>query len=443
VRIAGGPHTAGLREIGSGHESRKPSVAAADVSCLRQLDVAQLCNVKFFASMPRRLRRALFVVTALSAALVVILSVALAVERRSVAELPAPTGPFAVGRVIYDWRDTSHEVLAWVWYPAASAGPADDYIPAQMRALETPPVAPIRWVARDRSKVNAHGTADARMPPGVGTYPVAILRGGGSTSVSSYTSLAEDLASHGYVVMGVDVPTLTSQVVFSDGRVSRRTAENDLEEYPDEERRKVAGRLLTIWTSHVSFALDRLAALNASDPSGRLTGRLDLMRVGAFGHSFGGAQSAQFCHDDARCVAAIDIDGMLFGSVIAEGMPKPFMFLMEGRAGTKTPPDGEVRALLSDMRSLYDHVPSEKGLSLSIDGANHFMFSDDGAAVWSSVLLRGLRLIGVLKLDGRRQVAITRYAVRGFFDAYLKQKFTGKLNLLSAQYPELKALDLP
>jgi len=312
-----------------------------------------------------------------------------------------------------------------------------------MRALGTPSPAPIRWVARDRSKVKAHAVADARMPPGTSTYPVAILRGGGATSPSSYTSLAEDLASHGYVVMGIDVPTLTGEVIFPDGRVNRRTAENDLEEYADEERPKVAGRLLTIWTSHMSFALDRLAALNASDPSGRLTGRLDLTRVGAFGHSFGGAQSAQFCHDDARCVAAIDIDGMLFGSVITEGMPKPFMFLMEGRVRTRNPPEGEVRALLSDMRSLYDHLPPETRLSLSITGANHFMFSDDGAAVWSRVLLRGLQLTRVLTLDGRRQVAITRYAVRGFFDAYVKHKSTERLNLLSAQYPELEVLDLP
>jgi len=401
-----------------------------------------LCIVKFFAVMLRRIGRALFLVTAAGLALVVGLSIALAVDRRSDVELPPPTGPFTVGRVIYDWRDTSHEVLAWVWYPADSAGPPDDYMPAEMRAHQTPPVAPIRWVARDRSKVKAHSMADARMPPDGGPYPVAILRGGGSTSASSYTSLAEDLASHGYVVMGVDVPTLTNEVIFPDGRVSRRRPENDLEEYSDDERPNMAGRLLTIWTSHMSFALDRLAALNASDPSGRFTGRLDLTRVGAFGHSFGGAQSAQFCHDDARCVAAIDIDGMLFGSVITEGMPKPFMFLMEGRARTTTP-DSEVRALLTDMRSLYDHLPSETRLSLSIAGANHFMFSDDGSAVWSRVLLRGLQLTRILKLDGRRQVAITRYTARGFFDAYLKQKSTGRLNLLSAQYPELEVLDLP
>jgi len=50
----------------------------------------------------------------------------------------------------------------------------------------------------------------------------------------------------------------------------------------------------------------------------------------------------------------------------------------------------------------------------------HFTFSDDGA-VLKSHLLRGiLRVFGRLHLDGRRQLAITAYCVRSFFDAYLK-----------------------
>ena len=51
-------------------------------------------------------------------------------EHRTGIELPAPTGPFAVGRAIYAWADELHpdtlaqvpgtkrEVLAWIWYPA-------------------------------------------------------------------------------------------------------------------------------------------------------------------------------------------------------------------------------------------------------------------------------------------------------------------------------------
>src|ERR1700682_3976517 len=78
-------------------------------------------------------------------------------EHRTEVTLPTPTGPFAVGRAIYDWTDddwtdddgtddtaldtlapvpgTKRELLVWIWYPS-SAGQSvamDDYLPAPSR----------------------------------------------------------------------------------------------------------------------------------------------------------------------------------------------------------------------------------------------------------------------------------------------------------------------
>src|SRR3989442_16016703 len=60
--------------------------------------------------------------------------------------------------------------------------------------------------------------------------------------------------------------------------------------------------------------------VNLPDASGKFTGRLDMMRVGVFGHSFGGAAAALFCHEDSRCKAGIDVDGAPHGSVIQAGI---------------------------------------------------------------------------------------------------------------------------
>src|SRR6202043_4012110 len=211
---------------------------------------------------------------------------------------------------------------------------------------------------------------------------------------TSYTTLAEDLASHGYVVAGIDAPYRSGVVVFPDGRVIRRTDENELDGYDGEDFRRVAGRLLTAWTSDMAFALDRLAQLNAFDPSGKFTGRLDLTRVGALGLSFGGAQAAQFCHDDARCKAAIDIDGGPFGSVVQEGMQKPFMFLIS-MTGSGVPADPETRQVAADIRSIYDRLPRSTRLWMFIRGANHFLYSDDGSVLASHLVLGTLRLFRV------------------------------------------------
>src|SRR5437773_10513190 len=96
----------------------------------------------------------------------------------------------------------------------------------------------------------------------------------------------------------------------------RRTPENNPEhclEKTGQERDRCANRLLTAWTADIAFVLDRLKQLKASDTSGKFTGRLNLTRVGVFGHSFGGAQAAQFCSQDSRCKAGIDVDGAPHG----------------------------------------------------------------------------------------------------------------------------------
>jgi predicted dienelactone hydrolase len=264
------------------------------------------------------------------------------------------------------------------------------------------------------------------------------MRAGASSEVWNYSTLAEDLASHGYIVVGPDAPYRTFVVVFSDGRVIRRTPENNpelCEGQPPTQQARCVDRALTAWLSDVSFVFDRLQQLNAPDPSGKFKGRLDLSRVGLFGHSFGGATAAQFCHDDSRCKAAVDVDGRPFGSVIQSGLRQPFMFLMSDH-GRESDPEG--RQIMADIQSIYDRLPPDRRVYVTIRGANHFLFSDDGALLKSHIVMRILRAFGVVGIDGRRQLAVTAYCLRNFFDAYLKGTTTTPPNLSSPLYPELE-----
>src|SRR6266568_4244552 len=100
---------------------------------------------------PRLARRTFRVFAAL--AMLGVLGVAalfgsLWLEHSTEVTLPTPTGPFAVGRAIYDWADdgkldtlapvagTKRELLVWIWYPAAPGQSAaiDQYLPAALRA---------------------------------------------------------------------------------------------------------------------------------------------------------------------------------------------------------------------------------------------------------------------------------------------------------------------
>ena len=51
-----------------------------------------------------------------------------------------------------------------------------------------------------------------------------------------------------------------------------------------------------------------------------------------------------------------------------------------------------------------------------------------------------LRLLGRLGIDGRRQVEVTAYCVRTFFDAYLKGPGDKRLEISSPLYPEIQPL---
>jgi predicted dienelactone hydrolase len=185
--------------------------------------------------------------------------------------------------------------------------------------------------------------------------------------------------------------------------------------------------------------LDRLEQLNASDASGKFTGRLDMTRVGVFGHSFGGATAAQFCSQDSRCKAGIDVDGSLHGSVIQTGIPKPFLFLLSDHGDFSS--DAEVRRIQADIQSVYDRLPAEGRLRIAIRGANHFTFSDDGALLKSQILRGVLRVFGMLGIDGRRQLAVTAYCVRSFFDVYLKGASLPPPRISSPLYPEIQVLE--
>jgi predicted dienelactone hydrolase len=369
--------------------------------------------------------------------------------------LPTPTGPFAVGRTTCVWSDPTHldslapqpgtkrELLAWIWYPAAPRQPSqtvDDYLPAPWRtALERQSGAVLtQFLTRDLSRVRVHSIRDAEVSPQQRSYPVVFMRAGLAALTTDYTTLAEDLASHGYVVVGFDAPYRSFVAVFPDGRVIARTPQNNADLLGGPEQEQLANKLLQAWSTDMGFALDQLERLNASDPLGRFLGRLDMQRVGVFGHSLGGATALQFCHDDSRCKAGIDVDGAPLGSVVADGVTQPFLFLLSDHKGESDAGQPEaIRQAEVNIHSIYDRLPSDRRLMITIRGAGHYMFSDDGAMLKSPFVMRVLRTVGVVRLDGRRQVALTAHYISTFFDVYLKGAPASEL-MRQPEYPEIE-----
>src|SRR6266487_4561827 len=242
--------------------------------------------------------------------------------------LPAPTGPYAVGRREYDWTDQSRddplaphsglkrELVVWAWYPALREPGAEiaSYLPSKWAQLSDEQHGFIgQQLLQSNDSIQTHSLDRAPLSSAAARYPVLIFEPGLGTIPTQYTTLLEDLASHGYIVFAI-TPTYSSDVVvFPDGRVVEATPAGKLDTGVNPQ--VAANQLVTVWAKDVIFVMNQLDRLNTA-PGNMFSGRLDLARLGIFGHSFGGATAAQVCHMDARCKAGINLDADLAGDVV-------------------------------------------------------------------------------------------------------------------------------
>jgi predicted dienelactone hydrolase len=154
----------------------------------------------------------------------------------------------------------------------------------------------------------------------------------------------------------------------------------------------------------VRLVIDRLKTLPAATPGGRLAARLDLGRLGVFGHSMGGVTAGQFCVEDARCRAALNLDGIpQYGTMIDRRMNRPFLMVYSAR-------DGRLGA--SDV--VYRRAASAY---YRVDVANT-LHSDFGDMNLWAALFRARGAFG--PIDPVRAAAVTRQIVREFFDQELR-----------------------
>ena len=276
----------------------------------------------------------------------------LEVMRNQEVVLPRPTGSYPVGRASYDWIDdgrvdelapakgAKRELLVWVWYPAVPPPPGvapASYLPEDwIRALERDRGVVGSQLFQNLAAVRTHSTVDAPLSTARSSYPVLIFMPGYGDVVSNYTTIGEDLASHGYVVVGIN-PTYTTTVVFPDGRETARTPAGTIPEASGLDIKAVADTLVEVWAADARFVLDRLGQLDV-ESNERFSGHLDLSRTGVFGHSFGGAAALETCRQDSRCRAAIDLDGTPFGEVAKLGLDQPTMFVWAEGGEPRTQP---------------------------------------------------------------------------------------------------------
>jgi dienelactone hydrolase len=317
----------------------------------------------------------------------------------------------------------SREIAVWIWYPTVkgNAAATAPYLPKTWADAANNVNGVAAVLFQDNNAVRTNSIAKA---PLEGKNPqVVVLMPGLGNSIAEYTELAEDLASHGYAVVGIN-PTGSSQVVgFPDGHLVYGTPEGSIAATNIDTWYASASRLVGVWVDDASFVV---ATLTKNPPA---VGALDFSRVAYVGHSLGGNASFEACSRDSRCVGAVSLDGTIFSDVRRTGMKVPALIL---QANTKVSCDDFCQRRKDDFKSLTASGPVR---DLAVDGVEHLNFSDN--SVMFMPLLRPVGQLGTI--DGARGVLITRDVVGAFLDQVIRGTPAPTLEATIGRYPELHA----
>ncbi|MFB9837344.1 alpha/beta hydrolase family protein [Actinoallomurus acaciae] len=366
-----------------------------------------------------------------------------AVAAGSVVSLPGPTGRHQVGTVSLHLVDgTRHdpwvpshplrELMVQLWYPAArSAGfPRARYIPALAGRLldaQTAQALATSVPTGTFHGLRTHSYQDAPVARSAKAgRPVILLSPGDGMDRSSLTSVAEDLASHGFLVAGIDHTHDSGQVEFPGGRVE--VAQNIPPGSADEET--------LVRTADVRFVLDQLTRLNTGAnpdadhqrlPAFRNT--LDLARTGMFGHSHGAEATAETMLQDRRITAGAELDGGVSDRVAAAGLHSPFM-VISGNSAAGHPLTEE------NLTTLWPRLTGW-GRWLRLRDSGHLSFTDFEifAPELNTPPNTRQQLFGTL--DPQRAVAIERTYLLAFFTWQLDHHHQRLLDRPSNRYPEM------
>jgi len=357
--------------------------------------------------------------------------------------LPEPTGPCPVGTTSLWLIDTSRpdpwavgvtsrELMISLWYPAATPdGPRARYMtPAESELHLTN--RGITGLPPDMLSTVRTNAADGAAPAGdQHGLPLVVLSPGFTNSRSTLTGLAEDLASHGYVVAGIDHTYESFATAFPDGRVTTCLAREARQQGSWEKENVTASR-----AADVSFVLGELTGGTLAWPGAAL---IDPSRIAMAGHSLGGAAAIAAMLTDSRIRAGIDMDGSTDAPISDRGLSRPFLFL--GKQSSYTPGNGAAmrpgtrewklrRGAVITWERDWELLTGWKRW-LVVTGAVHASFTDLALLADQSGIDIGAGLSGARSLD------ITRAYVRAFFDQHLHSRPQALLDQPSPRYPEV------
>ena len=361
---------------------------------------------------------------------------------------PVPTGKYAVGTTSIDLVDRSRielcdpstksvgvayrrsrELVVQVWYPTT-----------QTNGVKAPYLQDARLIPQGvfshLGNVKTHAILDAPIARDI-PYPVIIYTPSWSGFKTDNTFQTQELASHGFVVIGLEHPCSVPMAIYPSGRIiySNLSADYTSSDEALATLLRVGEEQLVLRTQDISFVLDRLPQIARDKP---FKATFNLNKIGVFGHSFGGAAAAQACSIDSRLKAGMNMDGLLFGSAARLGASVPFFFMNSDYPRPTRADLSSINGSLRRAKQTDAWGYEQRDRWFQQHGGDNLTLLESAHMNFSDYPLRSRLHNGGGKISTDRAMKIINEYTVAFFDRELKGKSSSLLDRQSGSpFPEV------
>lgn len=269
----------------------------------------------------------------------------------------ASLGPFVAGSAHTTLTtDAGRTLSVELWYPAVASAagresegfPIEDFEDSPRREQLTTWVSQAPVLCTPRV---AHSARNAALFESSSPWPLLVLSHCTGCFRFSMHSLAERLASQGFVVAAPD----------------------HLDNTKFDDTAGITNAFLAVRANDISNVITAMLDSNATAVPEALRGKLDPAHVGVIGHSFGAVTAGKVVELDARVkagfliAAPVDSPFLNSGSVTRVGRPLSWLLAME---------DNSISYLGNDfIRDNFSKTPKPAWL-IEVENAGHWTFSD-------------------------------------------------------------------
>jgi predicted dienelactone hydrolase len=247
--------------------------------------------------------------------------------------LPKPSGSYGIARVSYELTDHSRpdplssspnahrKMMVHVWYPTdqqltegkttAPYLPGFEDVESKIRKGDIADMFRPANYAAPESLPETVVLENAPIARGRQKFPLLLFAHGWGNPTFLYTAELQDIVSHGYVIAAIDHPYDTTYTRFPNGDVTFFAQERFNKEVAKQPHGLSAysKERVEVMAQDNHYALTQILKYAATRSLGApFYGRINIEKIGAFGHSIGGLTAARTCQIDPRVKACMDQD---------------------------------------------------------------------------------------------------------------------------------------